>query len=133
MNLFHPQKHKGIDIFSGPKYQKGVPLIDNWPDSTGAPVVAAARGTVLYAYEAFNGWRVKIDHLNNWATLYIHLGPNLQVHKGQLVEMGTLLGTIGGTKIQSLPHLHFETRRLGQPRPPLEWLEGAEYLPAVPG
>ena len=78
----------------------------------GAPVVAAAAGTVVAAGQPYlasgdTAFGVIIDHGNGFQTLYWHLAPALAVRTGQRVEAGTTLGVIGLTGRVTGPHLHF--------------------------
>ena len=85
----------------------------------GAPVEAAANGTVLYA-----GWMtgygnvVVLDHGNGVSTVYGHLSSYL-VHVGQSVTRGEVIARVGSTGWSTGPHLHFEVRQDGQPVDPL--------------
>ncbi|HKX18523.1 MAG TPA: peptidoglycan DD-metalloendopeptidase family protein [bacterium] len=95
--------HTGIDIAA----------------SMGAPVEAAANGTVLYV-----GWMtgygnvVVLDDGNGVSTVYAHLSSYL-VHVGQSVTRGEVIARVGSTGWSTGPHLHFEVRQDGQPVDPL--------------
>ena len=90
----------------------------------GAPVVAAASGTVLYtcSYCVHNwgksgncgcgggyGNYVWLDHGNGKETIYAHL-TSLTVSEGQHVSQGDVIGYVGSTGHSTGPHLHFECR-----------------------
>ena len=98
--------HTGIDIGS----------------SAGAPIVAAAAGTVLVA-----GWvdgygnTVVIDHGGGIATLYGHQSI-IAVAVGQAATQGQVVGAVGSTGHSTGPHLHFEVRVNGSPVDPLGYL-----------
>ncbi len=99
--------HSGLD-FKGP---------------TGAPIYAAAKGTVSFAgYKQGYGKCIEIDHGNGLMTRYAHMsryGATL----GQKVIAGDVIGAIGSTGRSTGPHLHFEVRindRAVNPRPFLE-------------
>lgn len=98
--------HEGIDIAAG----------------YGSPVVAAAGGTVISA-----GWRggygnvVEISHQGGLVTKYAHLS-SINVHRGQQVERGQLIGRVGATGYATGPHLHFEVLVNGRPRNPVNYL-----------
>ena len=77
---------------------------------TGTPVVAIGSGRV-----DFVGWRsgygnvVDIRHAENYASRYAHFSrfaPNL--HVGQSVAAGEVIGYVGQTGDATGPHLHFE-------------------------
>jgi murein DD-endopeptidase MepM/ murein hydrolase activator NlpD len=98
--------HEGIDIGA----------------ADGAPIYAAAAGTVIYA-----GWMegygnlVAIDHGNGLSTAYGHQS-HLAVSVGQQVAQGQLIGYVGSTGHSTGPHLHFEVRVNGAPVDPLGYL-----------
>jgi murein DD-endopeptidase MepM/ murein hydrolase activator NlpD len=89
----------------------------------GAPIYAAARGTV-----SFVGWKsgygnvVEIDHGNGLVTRYAHMS-GFRTVVGKPVQPGEPIGLIGSTGRSTGPHLHFEVRvgdRAVNPRPFLE-------------
>jgi len=85
----------------------------------GAPIAAAADGTVIYV-----GWMtgygnvVVLDHGNGVSTVYAHLSASA-VHVGQVVHRGEIIAHVGMTGWSTGPHLHFEVRQDGQPIDPL--------------
>ena len=96
--------HNGVDI-SG---------------SYGTSVVAAASGTVIHAasgYEGGYGNNVEISHGNGYVTKYAHLS-SINVHVGQTVQRGELIGRVGATGNAVGAHLHFEVRVNGAPQNP---------------
>lgn len=98
--------HEGIDL--------GAPY--------GAPIEAAAAGTVIYA-----GWLggygnlTVIDHGGGLATAYGHQS-RIAVSVGQQVAQGEVIGYVGSTGHSTGPHLHFEVRVNGQAVDPLGYL-----------
>jgi LysM repeat protein len=86
--------------------------------SSGTPVVAAATGDVIIAFNA--GWNggygnyVVIRHDNGTQTLYAHLSKNI-VYSGQHVVQGQVIGYLGNTGRSTGPHLHFEVRGAKNP------------------
>jgi murein DD-endopeptidase MepM/ murein hydrolase activator NlpD len=91
----------------------------------GAPVVAAASGTVTIAC-AQNGYGnvVYIDHGNGLSTRYGHLS-RIDVRAGQTISRGELLGLVGSTGRSTGPHLHYEVRINNLPVNPRMYLPGA--------
>jgi murein DD-endopeptidase MepM/ murein hydrolase activator NlpD len=86
--------HAGLDI--------GAPM--------GAPVVAAASGTVVSAgWNGGYGKAITIQHNGVQQTLYGHLSE-VFVQPGQTIERGTVIGRVGSTGNSTGPHLHFESR-----------------------
>jgi murein DD-endopeptidase MepM/ murein hydrolase activator NlpD len=88
----------------------------------GAPLYAAAAGTVVYA-----GWMggygnlVVIDHGGGVATAYGH-NSSISVGVGQAVGQGQQIAAIGSTGHSTGPHCHFEVRVGGSPVDPLGYL-----------
>ena len=112
---FHPvdrkvKFHGGIDI--------AVPK--------GTPVGAAADGIVKFA-----GWKggygnvVVLKHGNDRLTTYAHLSA-FHVAKGERVEQGDTIGTVGSTGFATGPHLHFEVKIAGQLADPLQLAQSAD-------
>ena len=61
---------------------------------------------------------IMIDHGNGYSTLYAHLS-SLAVSTGQTVRKGQVIGYVGTTGHSTGPHLHFETRYMGEKYDPL--------------
>lgn len=95
----------------------------------GAPVVAAAAGTVARVRDGVAdsgktgadvagreaGNAVVIDHGNGWETQYSHLRQgSVAVRPGDLVKPGDRLGLIGLSGNTEFPHVDFMVRRNGQ-------------------
>ncbi|MDR7420926.1 MAG: peptidoglycan DD-metalloendopeptidase family protein [Armatimonadota bacterium] len=85
----------------------------------GAPVRAAAAGTVIFAgwYGGY-GKLVVLDHGEGTSTLYGHLSAIL-VAAGARVARDQVIGRVGSTGYATGPHLHFEVRHDGRPVDPL--------------
>ncbi len=74
----------------------------------GDPIIATADGKVIDAsYDAGLGNCVTIQHSHGFLTRYGHL-RSFKVRKGQQVEQGQVLGTLGNTGKTTGPHLHYE-------------------------
>lgn len=100
--------HNGLDI--------GAPM--------GAPVVAAASGTVVIArYSNSAGNWVTINHGNGLYTVYMHASA-LNVSEGQYVNAGDTIMFVGSTGWSTGPHLHFGVRNNGVYVDPLTYLGG---------
>jgi murein DD-endopeptidase MepM/ murein hydrolase activator NlpD len=99
--------HEGIDI-AAPR---------------GTPVRAAAPGRVVHSDWSISGYGnlVIIEHRGGLVTLYAHNRVN-RVRVGQYVEAGQVVSEVGRTGHATGPHLHFEVRRDGKPRDPLDFL-----------
>jgi murein DD-endopeptidase MepM/ murein hydrolase activator NlpD len=106
--------HKGVDI-SAP---------------TGTPVRATADGVVIHADASLSGYGrlVIIDHGGGYQTWYAHLS-RMQVHVGQELHRGEILGAVGSTGRATAPHLHYEVHLGGLVRNPRPFLAKAVAYP----
>jgi murein DD-endopeptidase MepM/ murein hydrolase activator NlpD len=111
---YHPvlrvsRPHKGIDIAA----------------RVGEPILAAARGRVVFAGNRSNGYgnMVEIDHGYGYVTRYAH-ASRLHVRRGQTVDRGTLIADVGATGLTSGPHLHYEVEQNGNQVDPLNFVIG---------
>nr|WP_071396800.1 M23 family metallopeptidase [Bacillus tuaregi] len=92
--------HEGTDIFA----------------SYGVPVRATSYGIVeMKGWNKYGGWRVGIRDINNNYHYFAHLnGFAKDLHIGQVVEPGQMIGSVGssgygppGTSGKFPPHLHY--------------------------
>jgi murein DD-endopeptidase MepM/ murein hydrolase activator NlpD len=84
----------------------------------GTPVHAALDGTVHVVTSATGyGLHVLLDSGGGLTTLYGHLA-SVEVHDGDEVGAGDVIGRVGSTGNSTGPHLHFEVRRDGIPENP---------------
>lgn len=98
--------HRGIDIGGG----------------RGSAVFATSAGEVTYANKwGQYGITVVIDHKNGYRTLYAHLLREV-VAEGQYVEQGQPVAFIGQTGMATGHNLHFEIRKNGKTKNPLNFL-----------
>jgi murein DD-endopeptidase MepM/ murein hydrolase activator NlpD len=103
----------------GHRFHAGIDL----PAPAGTDVAAAAPGVVTWAAPRGGGWGllVVVRHPLGVRTLYAHL-ESIDVHVGQQVSGGAVLGRVGATGDATGPHLHFEVRVHGAAVDPLEAL-----------
>ena len=91
--------HRGIDLRA----------------AAGTPVSAAGDGRVAAAgWVGAYGRLVRLDHSAGWQTGYAHLSawaPNL--HTGDLVRQGQVIGYVGSSGLATAAHLHFEVYHHG--------------------
>jgi murein DD-endopeptidase MepM/ murein hydrolase activator NlpD len=107
-----PAMHTGIDIHGEP----------------GDAVRASADGIVTAAgWSGGYGRSVDIDHGNGLTTRYAHLS-SVDVHVGQSVKSGQVLGKVGSSGRSTGPHLHYETRVKGEAVDPQKFLRAGERL-----
>lgn len=91
-------------------------------------IFASNEGTIVEAgYNSTNGNYVIIDHGNGYYTSYCHM-TNYIVKKGDIVEMGQVIGYMGETGFATGVHLHFSLSR-GYPfRGSYTWLDPLKSL-----
>ena len=81
--------------------------------STGTPVTACGGGVVKMAKDRIiSGYTVVLEHLPGVYSIYFHL-DSLDVERGERVDRGDILGTVGMTGLATGPHLHWEIRVQG--------------------
>jgi murein DD-endopeptidase MepM/ murein hydrolase activator NlpD len=92
----------------------------------GTPVQVAATGKVIIAARQRGyGNVVYVDHGAGLTTRYGHLSA-IDVHVGDVVMRGQVIGKVGSTGRSTGPHLHYEVRINNQPVNPKQYLPGAE-------
>jgi murein DD-endopeptidase MepM/ murein hydrolase activator NlpD len=100
------EMHKGID-FAG---------------SMGGPVIAVAKGVVVYAGKRYNyGKIVDIAHGNGYVTRYAH-NSKILVSVGDTVEKGFKIAEIGSSGRSTGPHVHFEVIKNGREINPVRFI-----------
>jgi murein DD-endopeptidase MepM/ murein hydrolase activator NlpD len=89
----------------------------------GAPIHAAAAGTVTYTGNELKGYGnlILIRHDDGYVTAYAHAG-SVRVARGDMVEKGQVIGTTGATGDVDRPQLHFEIRKGTQAVDPQRYL-----------
>jgi len=107
---YHPilnkwRSHKGVD-FAAP---------------FGTKVKSTADGVVAYVgTERGYGNVIRINHQGRYTTVYGHLSRfALNLHKGQRVTQGEVIGYVGMTGLATGPHLHYEFKIYGQQHNPM--------------
>ncbi len=88
----------------------------------GEPIHAVKDGLILYAgwFKGY-GKMIIIDHGHHFYTVYAH-AEELFKDKGDPVESGEVIATVGDSGSISGPELYFEVRHYGKPVDPLEWI-----------
>ena len=85
--------------------------------NAGTPVKACADGTVLdIKTDDQLGQEVIVQHGGGITSIYANLAANPSVKKGQTVEAGDVIGSVGSTaqaEIGLVPHLHFAMMKNG--------------------
>ena len=101
-----PDFHPGIDI-STPR---------------GTKVVAPADGVVIFTGKKGGyGNAIVIDHGYGIVTRYAHL-DGFNVHPGQRIRRGDVIGFVGSTGRSTAPHLHYEVWVNDQTRNPIQFI-----------
>lgn len=92
------------------------------------PVKASASGTVIWPTGWYQGYGnlVVIQHADGYVTYYGHNSYNL-VSVGDRVFQGQIVASSGSTGNSTGPHVHFEIRRYGVKRDPLDYLPRNRY------
>lgn len=87
----------------------------------GADIHAVTKGKVTYA-GTFKGYGLLIivEHDKEFMTLYA-FNQSLYKHKGDWVEAGDVIASVGQSGGRAKPGLYFEIRRNGKPIDPLLW------------
>lgn len=89
----------------------------------GTPVRAAENGVVAYAGNEIRGFGnlLLIKHSGGYVTAYAH-NDALLVRRGQKVNRGQKISTVGATGTVASPQLHFEIRKGRRPQDPKTYL-----------
>lgn len=116
ISFFGPYKNTEFDTLN---FQSGIQIAAD----RGKAIHSVGSGEVIYS-SWFKGYgnMIIIDHGDHYYTLYAH-AEELFKSKGEPVESGEVIATVGDTGSMSGPGLHFEVRHHGKPVDPLEWLK----------
>ena len=116
ISFFGPFKNKKFNVVN---FQSGIKI----KADRGEPIRAVSDGHILYA-SWFKGYgnMIIIDHGNSYYTVYAH-AEELFTSKGDRVEAGQVVATVGDSGSMIGPNLHFEIRHHGKPIDPLEWFK----------
>jgi len=116
INFFGPYQNTKFNVTN---FRSGIDI----KAKRGESVLAVCAGKVLYS-SWFKGYgnMIIIDHGNSYYTLYAHVEETFKA-KGDAVETGEVIATVGDTGSMIGPNLHFEIRHHGKPVNPLKWLK----------
>jgi hypothetical protein len=128
--VFHPFTNTAVEspfadqrtyFYQGREVDRQVHLGFDLASYANTPIVAANRGTVLFAAPlGIYGQCVIVDHGMGVQSLYAHLS-GIDVAPGAVVEKGQTLGRSGMTGLAGGDHLHFTMLVNGQMVNPIEW------------
>ncbi len=116
ISLFGPYKNPTYNITN---FRSGIDI----KAEKGEPIRSVFAGKVIYS-NWFRGYgnMIIIDHGNNYYTVYAHLEETFKA-KGDGVETGEVIATVGDTGSMVGTKLYFEVRHHGKPVDPLSWLK----------
>lgn len=109
-----------IPYRSGYQFHTGVDIAG----SHGSQIRAAANGEVTFSgYRGSLGNLIIIDHGYGYETYYAHLA-DIKVRKGDKVEKGETIASMGASGRTTGTHLHYEVHYKGSPVNPMRYMEG---------
>ena len=111
--------HRGQGAYNVTSFHSGVNIMAD----LGAPVRALCDGQVIYAswFKGYGNMMI-IDHGEHYYTLSAQLEQLLKA-RGDMVQTGEVVGTVGDTAPLSGPGLYFEIRHYGKPLDPVLWFK----------
>lgn len=115
----HPTPHKGVD-FAVPE---------------GTPIKSVVEGNVEIVKDEGNtsfGKSVRIRTGDGRLVIYGHLS-SMDVHVGEHVDFGEVIGKSGNTGHSTGPHLHFQVNINGKPIDPMPTIYGGMMHKATAG
>ena len=115
-NLFGPYKNPNYNITN---FRSGIDI----KADHGEPVRSVFKGKVIYSnwFKGYGNMTI-IDHGNSYYTVYAHMEETFK-SKGEEVDAGEVIATVGDTGSMTGAKLYFEVRHHGKPMDPLEWLK----------
>jgi len=92
--------------------------------SAGTPIMAVYGGKVVYAgwFRGYGNMMI-LNHGNSYFTILAH-AEDLFKKKGEKVNGGDVVATVGESGSLAGPGLYFEIRHHSSPLDPLKWLKG---------
>jgi murein hydrolase activator len=116
ISFFGPFKDQQFNVTN---FQSGITI----KADRGEPIRAVYSGQTLFSswFKGF-GNMIIIDHGDHYYTVYAHL-EELFKSKGDPVETGEVIATVGDTGSLTGAGLHFEVRHHGKPMNPMRWIK----------
>ncbi len=101
-------------------YHKGLDIAAPY----GTKLYATETGTITKMKNTYNGYGecVIIEHDNGYLSLYAHMSDYADLDVGDRVVKGQLIGYVGSTGDSSGNHVHFEIRKNGYYKDPLDYV-----------
>ncbi|MEJ2154583.1 MAG: peptidoglycan DD-metalloendopeptidase family protein [Desulfobacteraceae bacterium] len=115
ISFFGPHQNKKFAVTN---FQSGI----NIQAERGEPIRSVSDGHVIFAnwFKGFGNMMI-LDHGDHYYTVYAHLEEVFKV-KGDRVDQGEVIATVGDSGSMKGPALHFEVRHHGKPIDPLKWI-----------
>lgn len=116
ISFFGPYRDKKFAVTN---FQSGI----NIQADRGEPIRSVSEGHVIFAnwFKGFGNMMI-VDHGDHYYTVYAHLEEVFKV-KGDRVDQGEVIATVGDSGSMRGPALHFEVRHHGKPIDPLKWIQ----------
>lgn len=116
ISFFGPYRDRKFAITS---FHSGI----NIRAERGEPIRSVSDGHVIFSnwFKGFGNMMI-IDHGDHYYTVYAHLEEVFKV-KGDRVDKGEVIATVGDSGSMKGPALHFEVRHHGKPIDPLKWIQ----------
>ena len=91
---------------------------------TGSAIIASSAGKIVHkGWKGGYGRTVVIQHANGLKTLYAHMRRYAKnIHRGQRIPQGKVLGYVGTSGRSTGPHLHFGLYKNGKPVNPARYV-----------
>ncbi len=116
VSFFGHYRDRKLDIVN---FRSGI----NIKADRGEPIRAVSDGVALYS-SWFKGYgnMIIIDHGDHYYTVYAHIEEVFK-NKGDRVETGEVIATVGDSGSMTGAGLHFEVRHHGKPMDPRKWIK----------
>jgi len=97
--------------------------------ATGSDVMVTSDGVVERVIKSKKGYgnRIVVNHGYGYKTVYAHL-KDMNVTRGEVVQRGDVIGTVGSTGLSTGPHLHYEVLVDNRPLNPQQYFYYGEFL-----
>ncbi|MFC1828659.1 peptidoglycan DD-metalloendopeptidase family protein [Thermodesulfobacteriota bacterium] len=116
VSFFGPYKNNKFNVTN---FRSGIDI----KADRGEPIHAVSTGKTIYS-SWFKGYgnMIIVDHGNSYYSVYAHV-EELFKNKGDTVDTGEVIATVGDSGSMHGPRLYFEIRHHGKPVDPIEWLK----------
>ncbi len=110
--------HRIHPIYKTTRFHNGI----DFTTPHGTPIYATGKGKVVKKQYSKTGYgnQLVISHGYGYKTEYAHL-KSFKVKKGETVERGEQIATVGNSGLSTGPHLHYEVRKDGKAVNPINF------------